>query len=231
MGNKLESASAEAAEHLLNLIEGKNKPITSFNQEVTGAVTYNDLKKLFDRILTSAYWTYEPQQVVSNEPEATEETNQTEQQQTTEQAQSQEALSEQMNNLDLNQNQNDQSKSENHMEQQQQQQAVYQQNTSDDYVLVNSNDFSDNTRQSPNMQQQAPQTKAFFTTLNPTSNINEFLQNNGEGINFLQDSEIQSRQQQEQPQQTQQQQAVDNFHSAPQQQTQEFTQNEGQRVK
>ena len=66
----------------------------------------------------------------------------------------------------------------------------------------------------------APQKKTFFTTLNQPDNqthrdIKEFInhcENDGEGFNFLQDSEIMSRQQQQEQQnvestfQTQQQQ-------------------------
>ncbi len=120
--------------------------------------------------------------------------------------------------------------------------AVFnQQNTSDDYVLVSpSNEYVDpNTGhvQSPNQQlhhqqqQQQQQLhnqqqKTFFTTLNPATdlpsgqhrNINEFInrcENSDEGINFLQDSEIQSRQQlhhqQQQQQHHQPQQMIDNF--------------------
>ena len=54
-------------------------------------------------------------------------------------------------------------------------------------------------------QQEAPQKKTFFTTLNQPDNqthrdIKEFInhcENDGEGFNFLQDSEIMSRQQQQ----------------------------------
>lgn len=84
----------------------------------------------------------------------------------------------------------------------------HQQNTSDDYVLVSSNDVNDNQPKSPNQQhaQQQAQAKAFFTTLDAADlpahrNINEILnrcENNDDGINFLQDSMIQHRQQEQQ---------------------------------
>ena len=90
--------------------------------------------------------------------------------------------------------------------------ALYhQQNTSDDYVLVSTNDINENNQsKSPNQQAQA---KTFFTTLNAADlpahrNINEFLnrcENSDDGINFLQDSEIQQRQQQQQEHLQQQQ--------------------------
>jgi len=82
----------------------------------------------------------------------------------------------------------------------------HQQNTSDDYVLVSSNDENlANHNQSKSPNNQSAQAKTFFTTLNqadlpPHRNINEFLnkcENDDDGINFLQDSEIQLRQQQD----------------------------------
>lgn len=188
LGSKLETSSNESADHLLNTIEGRNKPITSLNQELVGQVTYSDVKKLFDRIFTSSYWT--------RETLTTEDTQETQEQ--TEQ-QNEQNLSEQVDNLNLNDQPVEQVQQEQHHEQTEQ--HVYQQNTSDDYVLVNQNDYhQDNTQQS---QQQS---KAYFTTLNPSTNINEFLQNNNEGINFLQDSEIQQQEQQQTQQQAVQQQ-------------------------
>lgn len=114
--------------------------------------------------------------------------------------------------------------------------AIYnQQNTSDDYVLVSpSNEYVDpNIVQSQVQQyhhqlQQQQQPKTFFTTLNPATdlpsgqhrNINEFInrcENSDDGINFLQDSEIQSHQlhhhqsDQLHHQQQQQTQMSDNF--------------------
>lgn len=53
LGAKLDSNASEAADHLLFLIESKNKVIPSLD------VTYVDLRKLFDRIFASPYWNKE----------------------------------------------------------------------------------------------------------------------------------------------------------------------------
>ena len=55
LGAKLESSATEAADHLLWLIESKNKPVQSL--ESNQVITYAELRKLFDRILNSGYWT------------------------------------------------------------------------------------------------------------------------------------------------------------------------------
>lgn len=76
-----------------------------------------------------------------------------------------------------------------------------QQNTSEDYILVSSTDYNG----AENSHNKIGHTsKAFFSTLNPQEsvnrNINEFLnrcENNDDGINFLQDSEIQPHEQQQ----------------------------------
>lgn len=57
INQQLETTSSEYAEHVFNLIEGKNKQIVSLSADVVGAAfTYADLKKLFDRIFGSIYW-------------------------------------------------------------------------------------------------------------------------------------------------------------------------------
>ena len=53
LGSKLDSNASEAADHLLYLIESKNKTIPTLD------VTYADLRKLFDRIFVSSYWNKE----------------------------------------------------------------------------------------------------------------------------------------------------------------------------
>lgn len=61
--------------------------------------------------------------------------------------------------------------------------------------------------------------RTFFSTLNPQDrNINEFLnrESNEEGINFLQDSEIQSNQAQQQHQVHEQQHQVEHHHQQQQ---------------
>ncbi len=68
-GVKLDSAASEFADHLVCLIEGKNKPITALSG--TTQVTYSDLKKIFDRILSSSYWTQQPEQKVELTTEST----------------------------------------------------------------------------------------------------------------------------------------------------------------
>ena len=56
LGEKLESSTTEIADHLTQLIDAKNKPIVTMN------VTYSELKKLFDRLMSASYWTREPEQ-------------------------------------------------------------------------------------------------------------------------------------------------------------------------
>ena len=55
LGAKLDAYAADSAEHLLFLIEAKNKIIPSLE------ISYVDLRKLFDRILGSPYWNKETQ--------------------------------------------------------------------------------------------------------------------------------------------------------------------------
>jgi len=56
LGVKLETAATEFADHLLGLLEAKNKPVATLG------LTYAELKKIFDRIIAAPYWTQEPQQ-------------------------------------------------------------------------------------------------------------------------------------------------------------------------
>ena len=56
LGVKLEAAATEFADHLLGLLEAKNKPVATLG------LTYAELKKIFDRIIAAPYWTQEPQQ-------------------------------------------------------------------------------------------------------------------------------------------------------------------------
>ena len=98
--------------------------------------------------------------------------------------------------------------------------TVYQ-NQSEEYVIVSSSECAESLchskspslqpQQTPQQQENVPQDfngqtqqpKTFFTTLNQPEqqrNINEFInscENSNEGINFFQDSELSSRQQQE----------------------------------
>jgi hypothetical protein len=200
LSSQMDTVLTESADHLIWLLEGKNKPITRLCTEQT-QVTYSDLKKLFDRVLECAYWrqdatassslAHHHATSVVEQPTEIEPQQQQQQQQ---QANEQETLghTEQIHTNVYN-----------------------QQNTSDDYVMVSSNDFADQTNQANK------QSKAYFSTLNQTTDnrhINEFLnQNNDEGINFLQDSEIQTRTQQAQPQDTLEN--IENYqHQAEQQQ-------------
>ena len=66
LGAKLDQMTAEIADHLTSLIDSKNKPIQSMN------VTYSELRKLFDRLMTASYWTREPQQQQQQEAPVTQ---------------------------------------------------------------------------------------------------------------------------------------------------------------
>jgi hypothetical protein len=179
----MDTVLAESADHLIWLLEGKNKPITRLCTEQT-QVTYGDLKKLFDRVLDCAYWRQDATSVSSS-------SSSTDQQATT-------SVLEQPSQVEPQHQQHQPNEQETLAHTEQLNTNVYnQQNTSDDYVMVSSNDFADQSNQTGKQQQ----SKAYFSTLNQTTdnrnNINEFLnQNNDEGINFLQDSEIQTRTQQ-----------------------------------
>lgn len=205
-GSRLDSASTEFADHFTATVEGKNKPV----QGLSTAVTYSELKKLFERLLAAPYWTSEPRELVA-EPVA-EQVPETvvESANTTEQT-----LNQAVENLQLEQ------------QQQQHQQAVQQneqgsyQNV-EDYVIVTQSECAESLchSKSPSLQpgQQVTeqqmydqmQSKTFFSTLDQPEqrqNINEFISNceNSGTVNFFQDSEL-TRQQQEQQQQFQQQQ-------------------------
>lgn len=233
---KLEAASVEFAEHLSALIEGKNKPIPA----LPNSVTYSELKKLFDRVLSAPYWTEEPKKEVGvAEVEDVKSETPVESTETTE------TLTQAVENLQLNGQE---------MNTQQNEQASFRNQTVDDYVIVSSSDCAESLCQSksPSLQPQQhteqlieqhteqlteqlteqqidqqnemtqSQTKTFFTTLNQPSeqrNINEFInscENNGEGLNFFQDSELASRKQHEQMQQQQNEMNFQNQQSQPQ---------------
>lgn len=224
LDSRFETASVEFAEHLSALIDGKNKPISA----LPNSVTYNELKKLFDRLLSASYWTEElKKEVEVAETETVKAETPAESTETTE------ILNQAVENLQLNGQE---------MTTQQNDQASFRNQNVDDYVIVSSSDCAESLCQSksPSLQpQQQPQneqmpnemtqsqTKTFFTTLNqPTEqrNINEFInscENNGEGLNFFQDSELASRQQHEQ---MQQQQNEMNFQNQQSQQQENFNQ-------
>lgn len=231
LGAKLESCSGEFADHLYNLMDGKNKPI----QTLTTQTTYAELKKLFERIMAAPYWTESPKK---SEPVAEAE-QETTSEQTVEQEQQEvaaEVLSSGVEGMQLNEEQIDN------------EQVLYNnQQSVDDYVIVSSSECTESLchSKSPSLQpqqhqeqtyqvtssfeqhqqlqqdltQSQQQQKTFFTTLNQPEqrNINEFInscENNDGGINFFQDSELQSRQLE------QQQQHDMNFQQQHQQQTQ-----------
>lgn len=75
LGSKLDQSSSDAADHLLCLIESKNKPITSLTTEQP--VTYSELRKIFDRILNSTYWTQEQEKSQAQEQEQQQDQQQT----------------------------------------------------------------------------------------------------------------------------------------------------------
>jgi len=228
-GTKLDSTSVDFADHLSALIEGKNKPITIFKN----AITYSEMKKLFERLITAPYWTVEvpkPEETVTEtEPEVTEEAVAPE---TTEEKPV-EALNQAVDNLQLNEQK----------ETLQNEQAIYQNQHVDDFVIVSSSECAESLCHSksasvePQSQSELSQemsqsqNKTFFTTLNqPTEqrqNINEFInscENNGEGLNFFQDSELTPRQQEQLQQQQQQQQNEMNMQNQGQQHHENFNQ-------
>lgn len=194
---KLDAASSEFADHLYNLMEGKNKPINSLNTNTT----YAELKKLFERVLAAPYWTEKPKQ-----PEQAVEVEQAVEGEKAVVAG--ESLCTPVENMQLNEQQ-----------QHDNEQASYQNTNVEDYVIVSSSEcaeslchskspslqpqqhiFEQPQHQDDQQQQQQESQKTFFTTLNQPEqrNINEFInscENNDAGINFFQDSELQSRQQ------------------------------------
>lgn len=201
-GTNFDAASVEFADHLSALIEGKNKPIT----QLTTSTTYAELKKLFDRIFYASYWTEELKQ---NEPSVSEEVEQNEISETNVEEQTVETLNKGVNDLQLNEQQKSAQTNE---------QASYQNN--EDFVIVSSSECAESLCHSkssslePQQKQQqlteqqdmSQSQKTFFTTLNQPEqrNINEFInscENNDEGLNFFQDSELQSRQQNQQQEQ------------------------------
>ncbi len=102
LGAKLESCSGEFADHLYNLMDGKNKPI----QTLTTQTTYAELKKLFERIMAAPYWTESPKK---SEPVAEAE-QETTNEQTVEQEQQEvaaEVLSSGVEGVQLNEEQID----------------------------------------------------------------------------------------------------------------------------
>jgi hypothetical protein len=181
LGIKLEAAAGEVADHLICLSESKNKPLNQLNN-----ITYLELRKIFDKILTSEYWT-----------------------------QKREPLSEKFSNEAteiLNKEKSPIKKNESQQEdiRQIEQRVFHEQNTSDDYVLVSSaasatqalstNEFNESKKiETSPLTQLNSQPKTFFSTLNPAELSTQFLNRseniNDEGINFLQDSEIQIQQQ------------------------------------
>lgn len=152
---KLDIASSEFADHFAFLIEGKNKPIAALT---SASITYLDLKKIFDKIFSSAYWTQEqaqPEQQLSESSTTTQETNPIDllnnKQEVTEQIElEQHNLVTAVENLELNN-----VHTEHFVDQQQQQQSsqieqgIYShQNTSDDFVIVSSNECNEGLDQS-----------------------------------------------------------------------------------
>jgi len=199
LGPKLDAAASEVADHLICLIESKNKPITQLN------TTYADLRKLFDRLSVAPYWTMskEVQPPLEPTPESVPIKQDQEPQSThfvdlnkPESA----AYIDTMHHHHLQQNDH------RHLETG----VFHQQNTSDDFVLVSnpqtvatSNLQTTTNNEYENTQKQSPQQKTFFTTLNPADLSTQFLNRNPAestdeaSINFLQDSEIQQMQQQQ----------------------------------
>jgi hypothetical protein len=166
------------ADHLICLSESKNKPLNQLNN-----ITYLELRKLFDKILSSNYWQLKKEPLdekLSNEKD-------------------------ELSMREVSTDRNIESRSDNIG--QIEQRVFHEQNTSDDYVIVSSNasatqvlptnEFNENNKKieiSP-LTHFNSQPKTFFSTLNPSELSTQFLNRpeniNDEGINFLQDSEIQ----------------------------------------
>jgi predicted S18 family serine protease len=190
LGTKLDAYAAEAAEHLLFLIESKNKLIPSL--ESKQQVTYADLRKLFDQILSSTYWTKEE---ASSAVELVEEAvapNCDDESLALAQATNNESIQNNNNNNDNNlESQVEQSNLiepmgnlnvalEKTNEALLHPAAVFnQQNTSDDYVLVSpSNEFTDSNnsqqtqlQKSPNSQQLLDQQQHLQQQQQPQKNL------------------------------------------------------------
>jgi hypothetical protein len=220
----------ESVDHLLNFIDAKEKQVPSMD------VSYSELKVLFDKIYTSPYWQKrkeskakvdsENEQKSKISPSKTTSTKSTETK-VKSPVKHEEKIEKKQPTTELTINEQQPSiPVQKQQQQQQEQQPMYvtqESATVDDYILVSST--SECSKQQYQQQQQHKPT--YFTTLNPTDlatsneNINEFLnrcENNDEGINFIQVSEIQSQVPQQQQQQV-----------SPQQSTQEqqFVPNQG----
>lgn len=116
MGAKFDALSSEAAEHLVALIEAKNKPITALNNAINTSITYQDLKKLFDRIQAASYWLKEEvqqQQQQQSEVESNEEQPQENSEAQVEQQQTQPEFTE------ANNQQNEENEENKHIESEQ----------------------------------------------------------------------------------------------------------------
>lgn len=119
ISSRLESISSESAEHIFNLIEAKNKQIAQLSAQVVGAAfTYADLKKLFDRIFSSAYWQQRELNLASSSTAAAETpveaATTSEQQADTQQQQIDTHLSEQIGQLNMNVEQQSQQQNDVH---------------------------------------------------------------------------------------------------------------------
>lgn len=206
LGAGLDAAAGEVADHLICLTESKNKVISQRHNNAS----YSELKKLLDRIIQSPYWSKEKKIIASQKGKAKDETVSS----LSSSGVAKEKASETITTTTTHHQQHHQHQDEHrHLEQG----VVYhQQNTSDDFVLVSqqqqqqhvaamnvvtnlpiTNELVDSTQKlqlSPSLSQQQQQ-KTFFTTLNPAELSTQFLSRsdnlNEEGLNFLQDSEIQ----------------------------------------
>lgn len=206
INHQLESVSLESAEHLFNFLEGKSKQIPMLTTQAgSTALTYADLKKLFERILASNYWKKRTELTIESGPVVIEAKIDEATPSQSGPAVESSIISNQINQFDLNvdaQSCNQKHQHHNEIHPNINNEQMYQQqNTSEDYILVSTTDYSG----AENSHNKIGHTsKAFFSTLNPQEsvnrNINEFLnrcENNDDGINFLQDSEIQPHEQQQ----------------------------------
>lgn len=156
-----ENELIERADHFSNLIDAKTKSVAS--------TTYAELKKLFDRIHVSAYWDAEPEQPKETEIEQTQANTSTEDFVVVSKSDAEVPAVEQELSHEVP------------AESTQIETPIEQQET-----LV----VTQEQQQTLVIETQATSDGTFFTTLNPSNLAQGFLNENNEGLNFLQDSEI-----------------------------------------
>lgn len=160
----------DSVEHFLNLIDGKSKAFLT--------TTYTEMKKLFDKILASSYWSQE-----KKEEQKKEETVNYQQNVSTDDFVIVSSNEIENNHVEQEQEQVEQVPEQN--SQSQPQMVLTQQLTQDNVLLSQQQPQTAQTTSNPDQ-------RTFFSTLNaPDHYVHEFLSENNEGLNFLQDSQVQ----------------------------------------